>query len=336
MAVSLFFSLIIYQITTSEIERKIKTVGQKLIIQEITPFLADKPFDFNNKQLKLTGNIKKIEEVLENEISSAKSGIAIKLAIINFVILIFSTIASYLFSGYVLKPIEENMTMQKNFISSAAHELRTPLTSLKTSLEVALRSKAIKKNKSIYDIIADNLNEVNTIISLSNRLLDLNKYQNDNNIVLTTFNIKDVIYSSVKRIKHFAENKNIKIKVKSNDIKLNADKNAIEEVLLILLDNAIKYTPKDGEICIENFVKKNTAVIKVSDTGIGIPKKYHKKIFERFFRVDSSRSRHINTGFGLGLSIAKDIIDLHNGNIKVESTPNQGSVFTIELPIKKA
>ncbi len=335
MTVSLFFSLIIYQITTSEIEHKIKSVGQKLVLKDIKTLMMDQPFDYTNKKLNLSKRINEIETLLSNEISNSKKKIAYELIVLNTLILIFSATASYLLSGYTLEPINQSLKAQKQFISDASHELRTPLTALKTTIEVALRNKSVKKNKKITQLLTDNLSEVNNIIALSNSLLNLNRYYNNgSSLDFEEIELQDTINDSIKQINKQAKQKQITIKTKLTKIKLKADRSSIVELLLILLDNAVKYTQPKGQITVESLKDKNFAVIKVSDTGIGIPKKYQEKIFERFFRLDSSRTKQNETGFGLGLAIAKKITALHKGSISVISQPNQGSTFIVKLPIK--
>ncbi|MBU1130382.1 HAMP domain-containing histidine kinase, partial [Patescibacteria group bacterium] len=273
-----------------------------------------------------------LRNLLDQDLKNAQKNFLFLLIYTNGVILIFSATAGYFLAGKTLKPIENAMNDQKRFIADASHELRTPLTALKTSMEVDLRSK--KLSKQTKKILKSNLSDVNNLNSLTNNLLRLARQNgNGNNIKLKTVKIINIINKALKSINPLAQQKNIKINInaepKNQTVKGNSD--LLTELLIILLDNATKYTPKDGSIFITTTTTKKHLILKIKDTGIGIARQHLPHIFDRFYRVDISRSKE--SGFGLGLSLAKKIITQHKGSINVKSEINHGSTFTLHLPL---
>ena len=158
-------------------------------------------------------------------------------------------------------------------------------------------------------------------------------YQKQNgNFKLTKVSLLEIINVSVERVKSLANKKKIQIKVSASNISIMGDRKSLEDLFVILLDNAIKYT--GGKQAINVTIKKedSTLNIFVNDGGVGINKEDLPHIFDRFYRADRSRTKQRVGGYGLGLSIAKRIVNLHNGNIRVESEIGKGSTFIITLP----
>ena len=158
-------------------------------------------------------------------------------------------------------------------------------------------------------------------------------YQKQNgNFKLTKVSLLEIINVSVERVKSLANKKKIQIKVSASNISIMGDRKSLEDLFVILLDNAIKYT--EGKQAINVTIKKedSTLNIFVNDGGVGINKEDLPHIFDRFYRADRSRTKQRVGGYGLGLSIAKRIVNLHNGNIRVESEIGKGSTFIITLP----
>jgi signal transduction histidine kinase len=148
--------------------------------------------------------------------------------------------------------------------------------------------------------------------------------------------INDIVDVVIEKVKPIAVKKQIKIIAKTGKEIISGDRKSIEELLVILLDNAIKYSPEKTEIDILTKVKDAKVIIEVKDQGIGIDEKDLPFIFDRFYRTDKSRTKQNVVGYGLGLSIAKRIVALHNGTIDVKSKVGKGSVFTIKFPIAKS
>ncbi len=268
------------------------------------------------------------------ELIAAKKRLRINLLLINSIVLGLSAVGGYTLAGLTLEPIQKAMQKQKRFVADASHELRTPLTALKTSIEVALNDKKILKKN--IKLLRSNLEEVDHLQKLTDDLLKLANYENNGSAFnFEYFNIAKVAKKAIEKIGPVAKKKKIKLKVDIEDIKVNADPDKIEEMLLIFLDNAVKYTEDKGKIkfCLKEHDKK--IEIKIRDTGIGIPKDEIPKLFNRFYRADNSRSKKEVNGFGLGLALAKKIINVHKGKVEVESELDKGTTFTIILPIKK-
>ena len=259
----------------------------------------------------------------------ARNRIALELAITNVFILIVSGGASYFLAGKTLKPIEKMMEEQKRFVSDASHELRTPLTAMKTEIEVALREKKMSSREARLMLLS-NLEEVNKMQALSNYLLSLNKYQN--NSAATQMEIVDlqkIINKAVDQVMSKAMDKNIRITKDLDKSFMKGNELSLIELIVIFLDNAIKYSHNNSEILVSNRNEGTMKTIAITDNGIGIADKDIKHIFDRFYRADTSRSKFRAEGYGLGLSIAKSIIELHKGKIEVKSQENKGTTFTI-------
>lgn len=249
----------------------------------------------------------------------------------------------YLFSG-VMSPLKNHIVLilsnisdlkaaenfKKNLIDSVSHELKTPLTSIKGFIET-LKMEEKNPGKIRYlDIIERNTNRLSEIVG------DLLVYSNlensgaiDYEKVSLLKTLKDLMSIFEKRI----EEKKLVFTIETKkDITIEADRFQLEKVFINLLDNAIKYTEK-GAITIGLARQGDNVCIKVRDTGIGIPKEHLPRIFERFYVVDKSRSRSLG-GTGLGLSIVKKIVQLHQGEVLVESELGAGTAITVFLPIK--
>ena len=222
-------------------------------------------------------------------------------------------------------------TMKKNFITNVSHELKTPLASIKGFIETLEEDINDAKNKHYIDVIKRNIDR---LIGIVQDLLTLSKLEEKGlKPELQRVNLKTVLEDILKVFEQILKEKNLKLILDLGQglPDITADSFKIEQLFVNLIDNAIKYTEK-GEIKIS--IKQAGSIIKieVEDTGLGIPKEHLPRIFERFYVIDKSRSRKYG-GTGLGLSIVKHIVLLHNGKIAVESNINQGTKFTINLPI---
>ena len=228
-----------------------------------------------------------------------------------------------------LKKLEQIRT---EFVSNVTHELKTPLTSIRGFVET-LRNGAIEDEEvaghflEIIDIEAERLYVlINDILQLS----EIESGKPDGNI--ENYNLKQIIEETVQILKSKAEKHGISIDINAPDnLLVMANKDRIKQLLINLIDNGIKYNKAGGNVSISAYLSEGKLVIKVTDTGIGIPEQHLPRIFERFYRVDKGRSRSMG-GTGLGLAIVKHIINLYNGNIKVNSTLGAGTEFIIQLP----
>lgn len=249
---------------------------------------------------------------------------------INGIILVISGTLGYVLAGKTLSPIQSMLEEQKRFVGDASHELRTPLTALKSMLEVGLRDKNMEI-KEARKLISESIEETDNLKKLSDSLLELAR-ENGNKIIFEKVKIKEVAVSAIKKVENRALKKRIEIIAKINGTCVMGNKEKLSEVLVILLDNAIKYSPKNSQVRIMAKEGGNQTMIKVIDRGIGIEERDLPHIFERFYRADKARSHIGENGYGLGLSIAKKIIEEHGGKILVKSESGVGSEFKITLP----
>lgn len=289
-------------------EARIKlTAYYLIIIMAISLVFSVVIYKESTFELDRIERFQKYRSPILNEI---RDRIITRLFYFNLLILGFSGTAGYYLAGKTLDPIQKNMEEQKDFVSSASHELRTPLTALTTELEIAIRDPEVK-NK---EILKSNLEEVNKMKRLTDYLLRLNKMENG----LTDLEFKKVDLAEVSR-KVIGKNK---IQTDLDQTIINGNEDSIFELVSILLDNAKKYSKNIKDI---KVATKNKTLI-VGDKGVGIPESDLPHIFERFYRGDKA---HSEDGYGLGLSIAKQIADLHGAKIKVESKVGIGSTFKV-------
>ena len=230
-----------------------------------------------------------------------------------------------------LRKLEEVRT---DFVANVSHELKTPITSIKGFIET-LSSDDFKHNeetKKFLEIIRQQSNRLNTIVD---DLLTLSRIERkEEHIVFDLFPLENIIKNSIALCHYQAEKKNIKIKMNcdsNSEIKVNSA--LLEQALVNLIINAIQHSNSNTTISLIGQMKDKKIIISVQDEGIGIEKKHHTRLFERFYRIDSSRSRN-DGGTGLGLSIVKHIVNAHKGEISLESEIGKGSIFTIKIPIK--
>ncbi len=230
----------------------------------------------------------------------------------------------------MLERLELTFTSQRQFIEDFAHELKTPLSVLKGELEVTL--KKIRSTEEYESVLYSNLEEVNRISKIVEDLLILAQFENkeivlEKNPLDICFMIKEI----VKEMRTLAVQKGIAINLSaSGAMSVYGDESRLRRLFINLLENAIKYTPDQGNVAVTIDPADEYVRISVSDSGIGIPENELYKIFNRFYRIDKSRHK---PGFGLGLSISKSIVEAHKGRIEVQSTSNLGTTFIVLLPL---
>jgi two-component system sensor histidine kinase CiaH len=310
--ISLSFSAVIYRSVALELERGFMIAEYRLRGMPPPPHSID-------------------IVLLKDELDEAKHTVLIRLFAVDGTIVLIGGALGYFLAGKTLKPIEGMVKEQRRFVADASHELKTPLTAMQTSVEVTLRDKKLNL-KSAKKALKESLDDVEKLKKLANDLLSLARYK-DNSLVKEIINVRDIVGGSHKNIMALAKNKKIKLTVKAEPVKLKANKESLEKLITILLDNAIKFTPKGGKVHLEAKKSKRHLVITAKDNGIGIAKKELPHVFDRFYQVDSARSSQENQGFGLGLSMAKKIAEDHKGSINVKSTQGKGSTFTVKLPL---
>ena len=230
---------------------------------------------------------------------------------------------------------EEASKIKTHFISNISHELKTPINVIMSAIQLinynTKESPSYSKNKNTLAIIDDNCKR---LLRLINNLIDVQKHElDDTKLNLSAVNVVNLIEMLVASVVPYAESKNLNLIFDTNkeDVILKVDSDKLERIILNLLSNAIKFSKPNGEIRVTlNF--EDCLYISVADNGIGIAKENLNKIFDKFTQLDTSFSRK-NEGSGIGLSIVKSFVLLHNGKISVKSELNKGTSFLIELPL---
>lgn len=266
---------------------------------------------------------------LENELIQIYSKIIFFSVLFGILI---SIIASILMSRKTLQPLHNMLKKQNEFVQNVSHELRTPLTIIQAKQELLLRDPEAKIIDKTEDISLT-LNETKRLSKLIKDLMLLTRADSKQMVLQKEeTEIDEFIENIGKTYNELFEIENKTLKLNLNYGKLaSIDTNRIYQVMVILLDNALKYTEAGDTVEISTYQKDNKCVIEVKDTGIGISDEAIKHVFERFYREDKARSRETG-GTGLGLSIADMIVSSHGGTIKAAHNGNKGTVFTIRLP----
>ena len=228
--------------------------------------------------------------------------------------------------------LEQLDKSRSQFVSNASHELKTPLSTMKILIETLLYQDPMDPGmaKEFMTDINQEIDRLNRIVS---DLLTLVNIDSGMKMNLADMDISALLQEQVKRLGPLARENGIELDCAAKEIlEVNGDALKLQQVVYNIIDNAIKYTPRGGEVHCSAVRSGKKAVIRVSDTGVGIPEEDLPHIFDRFYRVDKARSRETG-GTGLGLSIVKQFVLLHGGTIDAKSTFGKGTTFTIELPL---
>ncbi len=231
------------------------------------------------------------------------------------------------------KRLKELDRMKSEFLSTAAHELRTPLTSILGFSEILLKRKLDEERRNKFLKIINE--ESMSLSALINDLLDLSRIESGRGFKITKvpIQIKEVILENVDIFQAQGDKHTFKVNLPDDLVKIEADKDKINQVIENLISNAVKFSPEGGEITVSIKEAKDELKINISDSGIGIPEKDLPHIFEKFYRADNASSEAIG-GTGLGLSIVKYIVESHGGRISAESKLGKGSTFSFTLPLE--
>ena len=254
--------------------------------------------------------------------------------VLGFVALLIASAIGYYMAGRALIPLKEAYDKQKQFAADASHELRTPLAVVMASADLLLADPSIKE-PFLRQVLEDLKSEVKKMTNLVSDLLMVAR--SDNNalkVKIQRLDLIEILKQVIRTMTPIAEKKNIRLTGENfTKVLINADEQRIKQLAIILVDNAIKYTPQGGAVVVrlESFDNVR-AVFAVMDSGIGIAPEDLDKVFERFYRVDKARSREMG-GNGLGLAIAAEIVKIHDGKISVASKLGEGTKFTVELKV---
>jgi signal transduction histidine kinase len=239
---------------------------------------------------------------------------------------------SWSLAGRAIRPAEQAWQLQQTFVANASHELRTPLTLIRASAEMALRDTAAADGDQ-RALLADVLQECDHTARLVDDLLLLSRL--DSGRLMLQRQVVDVpaLLADVQRqVGRLAEERGVRLVVSSATGAVDADPTRLRQVLLILLDNALRYTPPGGEVRLDAFVQGSRLHLVVADTGSGIPAEDLSKVFDRFYRANGARD---DKGCGLGLAIARGLVEAHKGTIRLQSEVQRGTRVEVSLPVAR-
>lgn len=237
-------------------------------------------------------------------------------------------LASWVLAGRSIKPAQLAWDQQSQFIANASHELRTPLTILRANADYALRSHSTdERESSLRDIVAesDYMNRLVEDLLLLSRL-DAQRL----GLATELLQVPTLLEEAARQVNRLAAEQGVKLEVLPSSGQVRGDPDRLRQVLLIVLDNALRFTPAGGSICLESHRHNREVEILVSDSGAGIPAEALPHMFERFYQVPGQAETQ--RGNGLGLSIARSLVEAHHGKIHISSQPGQGTVVHILLP----
>ncbi len=318
MAISLSFSLTLYNLSMREFDRGFRRQDELIGRIPVDGFF---PPNFQRRFI----------QSRETAAEEAKARILSELILANVAILMLGGGLSYFLARRTLEPIEEAHQSLERFTADASHELRTPIAAMRSEVEVALMHPKLKVAEA-KEVLQSNLEELDRLTQLTSGLLSLARLEDDT-LDVKNQAVEPILKTAVEKVSATSKQKNISFAVEVSGDKLSAkaDKASLLESLVILLDNAIKYSPAGSTVEIKARRKKDRVVISVIDHGRGIKPKDLPYVFDRFYRADISRSRQETSGHGLGLAIAKQLVERQGANISLTSTLGQSTMATITL-----
>lgn len=316
MAISLLFSASIYQVSVNEWQRGLR--------RPLPSFEAPGSFGFSERVRT------ELQQDKYEAYEEARDHLITRLVLVNIIIVVAGGLLSYYFALRTLKPIEDAHEAQRIFAANASHELRTPITAMRSENEVALMDQNLTLDDA-KELLSSNIEELEKLTSLAEGLLRLAKNEGgeleQENVAVT-----EIISEAMSRVAASAEAKNITLTLAdSHKATVTGDKIGLTEALVTILDNAVKYSPEGAVVKVSSKTDNGQVSISVKDNGYGIEANDLPHIFDRFYRAEASRTKQGAGGYGLGLAIAKGIIEAHQGIISVASKPGKGSTFTITL-----
>ena len=308
MVISILFSVSIYEINFHEVNVRLENLQHGLAVSRV----QTAPGGFIN------GN-----DLRHQQSDAAAQQMIISLVYLNAIILVGGGLGSYWLARRTLRPIEEAHEAQSRFTSDASHELRTPLAAMKAEIEVSLRGGSIDSTEA-RQLLESNLEEVNKLIALSEMLLNMSRLDYDR-LEKKSIDMPALLDEVLKPFP--AKRFNITARKKAVAV---GDKAAFAELMTILIENALKYSPEKSKIDIRIFERVGRFGFEIANKGT-ISEKDLGHVFERFYRGDISRTLSSENGYGLGLALAKRIVEIHAGDIHV-ATKGGRVTFTVYLP----
>lgn len=313
MMISLIFSGLLYKFAVSELQ----TGFQNQYIRWLTEYRA-------------YGLRQPINPA--TELSTRSHHIFAELVYLNLLLFLFTVAASFLLARRTLRPIERAHEGQKRFTSDVSHELRTPLTALKMDTEVTLLDPQASK-ADLRATLQGNLEEAKRMEALVNGLLQLTSMEaHQLQTEFSRLNIKDIASAALEVVQKLAASRGVTIEPTLRDGLVIGNQAGLTQLIVILTENAIKYSQEGSDVRVVTSSTPQTVTVLVEDNGSGITADALPHVFDRFYRADSARTLNRSSGFGLGLSLAKLIADLHNGEIILSSTEGKGTRAVVRLP----
>jgi heavy metal sensor kinase len=232
----------------------------------------------------------------------------------------------------MIERLEESFLYVSRFTADASHELRTPLTILRGELEAVFGQPEVAPD--LRETIGSALEETERLSRIVESLMAISRLDAGEAMMeCDSLDLAELAASTTEQLRLLAEDKDVALRCESEElVRVEGDRARLKQVIVNLVDNAIKYTPAGGHVGVKVYASNGCGVLEVNDSGMGIPVEALPHIFERFYRVDKARLRQMG-GAGLGLSIIKAIVTAHGGQVKVESVEGKGSRFLVELPI---
>jgi signal transduction histidine kinase len=310
MVVSLTLTVSLYRVSVGAGDRGLRR--ERLYFEGANPYAIDP----NYQQIEI-GQVQGLHTGLRNNLIG-----------VNLLVLVVGGGLSYYLARRTLAPIEAALASQSRFAADASHELRTPLTAMKSEIEVALRDTKLGP-KEARALLSSSLEEVAKLEALAGGLLRLARHE-DEPLPLESVELSLVVDAALNRLATAAQQRQVKVVPGDISARVEGDLESLTELVTFLLDNAIKYSNPKSEVVIRSSSHGHTVDLSIRDTGAGINAADLPHIFERFYRADASRSK-ATPGYGLGLSIAARIAELHGGSIDATSKLGTGSTFTVHL-----
>ncbi len=254
-----------------------------------------------------------------------------KLVWFNVAVIAGSCVAGYFLARRTLQPIEQAHQAQVRFTAEASHELRTPLAAIRADTEVALMEKGL--TAKTRRTLEGNLRDIGRLEQLTADLLDIARYQNGLAAKRTVLDFDELALQAIKQLKHKAEQRHIALKTIIKPVQVTGEQRALEQLIIIVLDNAIKYSDKNSTVTMSLQNNGANAVLTITDKGVGIPAADLPHVFERFYRSQNAPAANHTSGYGLGLPLAQEIVKAHSGQVELESREHYGTTVVITLPL---
>jgi signal transduction histidine kinase len=304
-------------------------VVYRLAVNELANGLAHQSARFLDEFPAFSSNLLSRER---SELASGRQQIIGNLVVFNIAVLVTAGFGSYALARRTLQPIETAHEQQKRFTADVSHELRTPLTAIHMETEVALMDKKAGKSQ-LREALMSNLEETTKLEQLINNLMRLSKLEaTELQQTFTRQKLEEVVKDAIAGIKPLSARRKVKVTSGTIPGTVMGDHASLVQLLTVLIENAIKYSPAGSEVHLTGSRHGDEMTVSIHDQGIGIEPKALEHIFERFYRADKARASGDTPGFGLGLSIAKQIADTHNGTITLKSRSGHGTTAVIKLP----